>query len=291
MAELSQQDILLTGKIIAASREIESRMAACGATGNGLREKTESLAGKPPPEAVKLSIYVGNIRNRLAHESAGKVSEEEYALFEAASQTLLSELDKLAAGGKPAPAPAASPAEPVPEGSTAVPDGAAEPPAPAVPEVYRFRLWAWFPGAHILFALELLWHSLRGGWEYWALSAIELASLAGVWAAIFRWKLNWLLGVMLSLFALVWLIGIWDKLRRRDETRLGGAAWWPLVNLAYFVGCIGESFRPALFTAAAAMAVGWGGAIYFAVIGEWRGLLFCAVLSWLCGLAGGWFVG
>ena len=78
--------------MITLTRQIESRLVALGASGNGLREKSESLAGRFPPEVEKLLAFIGCIRNRIAHEDQAGISPEELQFFEEAVAAVLAEL-------------------------------------------------------------------------------------------------------------------------------------------------------------------------------------------------------
>ena len=42
------EKLLTTGRVIAAARQIETRLAECGASGSGLREKVQSLGPRLP---------------------------------------------------------------------------------------------------------------------------------------------------------------------------------------------------------------------------------------------------
>lgn len=122
------QEIEVAGKVITLTRQIESRLVALGASGNGLREKSESLAGRFPPEVEKLLAFIGCIRNRIAHEDQAGISPEELQFFEEAVAAVLAELKlpgetTAESSGTPAatlppPPPAPSPAPVSPPEST-----------------------------------------------------------------------------------------------------------------------------------------------------------------------------
>lgn len=88
----NSQEIEVAGKVITLTRQIESRLVALGASGNGLREKSESLTGKFPREVEKLLAFIGCIRNRIAHEDQPGISPEELQFFEEAVAAVLEEL-------------------------------------------------------------------------------------------------------------------------------------------------------------------------------------------------------
>ena len=122
------QEIEVAGKVITLTRQIESRLVALGASGNGLREKSESLAGRFPPEVEKLLAFIGCIRNRIAHEDQAGISPEELQFFEEAVAAVLAELklpgettaepSGTPAATLPPPPPAPSPAPVSPPEST-----------------------------------------------------------------------------------------------------------------------------------------------------------------------------
>lgn len=293
MSEPSEHDLLLTGRIIAATREIESRMVECGASGNGLREKTESLAGKLPPEAVKLSIFIGNVRNRLAHETDSRVSDDEAALFDEAVRMLLHELDRLAGNSRVDSGPDAAavvvppPQSPVPE--TILPErlpAAERSEAPEAdspvesesPPALGFA--AWIPVLHLAFAGELLLRSIRLGWEYAALLIGECAMLALLSYAVY-FKIEWMMGVAGSLLVAIYLYGVFDAFRRRADypgtVKLGLI---PLVNLVYFMIRLIAAFQIVPFLGGVTILSCWGTAIYFGCMHEWLAMLIFAGISW-----------
>ena len=275
-----EQNFLITGKIISLTREVESRMAECGASGNGLREKAESLGSKLPPEAVKLSIYIGNIRNKLAHESTPQISDAELALFEESAQTLLDFLDRLKT-----PSPA-SPAEKFPAPQKTAETTAAEAPA-APPPRFQTNHFAFLPLGHLLFGAELFWRSFCRGWEYLILLAAELFALFAISYTSWNRTLNAWFGAGIALLVFCWLISIWDKLRRSDISLCGKLALFPLSNAAYFSVCLWENFVPFYFIAALVIYGSMAGGIHFLLQHEWQFAAICGGISYLVSIITG----
>ncbi|MBO5309187.1 MAG: hypothetical protein J6C40_14405 [Lentisphaeria bacterium] len=272
MMNSDEQNLLQTGKIISATREIESLMAECGAVGNGLREKTESLAGKLPPEAVKLSVYIGSIRNKLAHESEPQISQEEFQLFDAAAETLLQILEELK---NPAVIPPQETAEYIEE---------EEDETEETPVFFKTRIAGFIPLAHLVFGGELLWRSFCRGWEYLALLLAEFLGLASVIYSLWNRAFGAWFGAGTALLVFCWLISIWDKLRRADGTLPGKLALFPLANTVYFAVCLWENFVLFYFIAALALFGCMGGGICFLLSREWVIAAVCGALSYLVSL-------
>ena len=90
-----EEQLLTTGRVIDATRKIESKLVACGAVGSGLREKAESLGDRLPAEAARLIRFIGSVRNRFAHESGARLRPAELELFEEAAGSVLAALDNL----------------------------------------------------------------------------------------------------------------------------------------------------------------------------------------------------
>lgn len=271
----NEQNLLQTGKIISRTRDIESRMAECGAVGNGLREKTESLAGKLPPEAVKLSIYIGSIRNKLAHESNPHISEEEFQLFDAAAETLMQTLDELKKPAVSAPV--------LPQEETSETEEEPE----EIPVHFKTHLAAFFPVVHLLFGGELLWRSFCRGWEYLFLLLADLLGIGAAALCLWRQSLGAWFGAGIALLVFCWLISIWDKLRRSDMTVCGKLALFPLANTAYFAVCLWQNFSLFFFTAAVAILGCMAGGIRFLFAGEWRIAAVCSGLSFAASVVAG----
>lgn len=201
----NSQEIEVAGKVITLTRQIESRLVALGASGNGLREKTESLAGKFPREVEKLLAFIGCIRNRIAHEDQPGISPEELQFFEEAVAAVLEEL-KLpgetaaeSAGtpaatlppppppSAPAPAPVSPPAPAVsatPEKPAARPNSPRSRAAssqPAVPPPSRPELVPSLAGRipllHLAYAVELAYTALRPTRRPLFLALLEVGSV------------------------------------------------------------------------------------------------------------------
>ena len=271
-----EQDFLLTGKIISMTREIESRMADCGATGNGLREKTESLGSKLPPEAVKLSIYIGNIRNKLAHESDPHVSAEEFELFEEAARMLLEFLGRLHEAQNPAP---------VKEDKTEIEKEIRNGKSPSA--AFKTRIFAFLPLAHLGFGGELFWNSFCRAWEYLLLFVTDLLAVFAIGYSVWHGTFGAYFGAGAALFVFCWLISIWDKFRRSDRTLYGRLALFPLTNIVYLAVCLWENFVPFYFIAALAVFGCMAGGIYFLILREWHIAAICAGMSYLVSVIAG----
>ena len=200
----NSQEIEVAGKVITLTRQIESRLVALGASGNGLREKSESLAGKFPREVEKLLAYIGCIRNRIAHEDQPGISPEELQFFEEAVAAVLEELKlpgKTAAesAGTPAatlplppPAPAPAPVPPPESTGSATPEKPAARPSssqskatapsqpavapPARPELVP-SLAGRIPLLHLAYAVELAYTALRPARRPLFLALLEVGSV------------------------------------------------------------------------------------------------------------------
>ena len=109
-----EAQLLTTGRVIAAARKIESKLVECGGSGDGMREKVESLGSRIPPETVQLINHIGGVRNRFAHESDAALRPDELKLFEEAVDAVLEDLDELASAPPPPPRPAGKKAVPKP---------------------------------------------------------------------------------------------------------------------------------------------------------------------------------
>ena len=117
--------VRIVGRIVSTTGAIEQALGALGATGNGLREKVDSLGPALPTEAKRLAILIGNVRNRAAHDPDAEISPDEIALFEVAAEEFLALLNPPAppapAERRPQPEPAAAPTA-KPEQRSAAPD-------------------------------------------------------------------------------------------------------------------------------------------------------------------------
>ncbi len=195
------QEIEVAGKVITLTRQIESRLVALGASGNGLREKSESLAGKFPREVEKLLAFIGCIRNRIAHEDQPGISPEELQFFEEAVAAVLEELKlpgetAAESAGTPAatlppppppPAPVTPPestgsATPVkPAARTSSPRSRAASSQPAVPPPSRPELVPLLAGRipllHLAYAVELAYTALRPARRPLFLALLEVGSV------------------------------------------------------------------------------------------------------------------
>ena len=198
----NSQEIEVAGKVITLTRQIESRLVALGASGNGLREKSESLAGKFPREVEKLLAFIGCIRNRIAHEDQPGISPEELQFFEEAVAAVLEELKlpgetAAESAGTPAatlppppppPAPvtppestgSATPVKPAarpssPQSKATAPSQPAVAP-PARPELVP-SLAGRIPLLHLTYAVELAYTALRPARRPLFLALLEVGSV------------------------------------------------------------------------------------------------------------------
>lgn len=55
---------------IKSCKRLESRLAAMGAEGRGLHEKTSSIADRLPHQTVKQLRFIATVRNRIVHDEA-----------------------------------------------------------------------------------------------------------------------------------------------------------------------------------------------------------------------------
>lgn len=200
------QEIEVAGKVITLTRQIESRLVALGASGNGLREKSESLAGKFPREVEKLLAYIGCIRNRIAHEDQPGISPEELQFFEEAVAAVLEELKlpgetAAESAGTPAatqplppppPEPAPAPVPPPEPAVSATPEKPAARPSspqskatapsqpavapPARPELVP-SLAGRIPLLHLAYAVELAFTALRPARRPLFLALLEVGAV------------------------------------------------------------------------------------------------------------------
>ncbi len=198
----NSQEIEVAGKVITLTRQIESRLVALGASGNGLREKSESLAGKFPREVEKLLAFIGCIRNRIAHEDQPGISPEELQFFEEAVAAVLEELKlpgetAAESAGTPAatlppppppPAPvtppestgSATPVKPAarpssPQSKATAPSQPAVAP-PARPELVP-SLAGRIPLLHLAYAVELAYTALRPARRPLFLALLEVGAV------------------------------------------------------------------------------------------------------------------
>ncbi len=192
--------ILLTGKVVSMTGRIEARLAECGAIGNGLHEKVESIKSQLDPEAIQLLDYIGFIRNRFAHDPNTQISEEEFALFENSVNMVMLELNtkfpRLTN-------PISPPSTPV-ENHTEIPNN--EKPI-STSECGWLVLAGRIPILHLAYAVSLFWKAISD-------ALCELALLMGALLSILIvafgiWKLDpCILGLGLALLVLDYAIGI-----------------------------------------------------------------------------------
>ncbi len=273
-----EAQLLATGRIIAATRNIESKLVECGASGSGLREKTESLGSRLPVETVRLINHIGTVRNRVAHENNVELRDDELELFEEASATVLTELEKLlpepkkAVRKKPAApkSPTDEPAEP--ETTTKTPAEKALPP-------WNSPMWAYFPGVHLAYAFLTGWSAFGAGQLYLLLLLAELLSLTalGFAAALPSVPLAITGG---SLFVAIWLCGAFLGWRGRAEYKLGFCLF-PLLNLFWFIRKVIDFIDPARLVISIAILGTWLAAIQLAASGEFPAAAIVGAISWI----------
>lgn len=90
-----EEQLLTTGRVIDATRKIESKLVACGAVGSGLREKA-GIARRPPARrSGPAHRFIAASATGFAHESGARLRPDELELFEEAAEAVLAELDSL----------------------------------------------------------------------------------------------------------------------------------------------------------------------------------------------------
>ena len=292
-----EEQLITTGRVIDATRRIESKLIECGATGSGLREKADSLGSALPAEAVRLIHFIGSIRNRIAHESDTTLRPDELELFEEAAQAVLDELDKLhssttsSAHLTPEPPPAPSPkpradnepsdpAEALPRKAKSRTAKSEEKDDPLLPP-WDSPLWTALPGLHLVYAFGAGWSAFGAGQLYLLLVLAELGALAalGFAAAFPSLPLAAAGGI---LFLAVYACGVWLGLRNPPEQ--GGRAWFcliPLANFLFFAKKIAAFIEPARLVISIAILGIWLAAIQLAIYGEFTAAGIAAMASWL----------
>lgn len=297
----NSQEIEVAGKVITLTRQIESRLVALGASGSGLREKTESLAGRLSPEVEKLLAFLGCIRNRIAHEDQARITPEELQFFEEAAAAVLEELgvpQETAAKPQP-PAPPAKPQSPAPpvkpqpaSAPAPVPPTPAEAPAENIPsetpvspaESAIPRQAGWIPLLHLVYALSLAGAALRPARRILFLGLLELGSIALCLFALFEGHL-YLAGLAGSVFLLSYA-GIFYEGWFRSAERMplpfflipGANLGWLLRELLRLTGWL------RLAAAFTILAV-WVVAILLALRREFSAAGVLALLSYLVSVA------
>jgi len=274
--------LLTTGRVIAAAREIETRLAECGASGNGLREKVASLGPRLPAETRNLINHIGGVRNRFAHESNAELRPDELELFEEAVEAVLEDLDELSAAPPPKPEKPKRKASPPPSPIEA-PD---DPELPLPP--WTSPMWAYLPGPHLVYAFLIAWNAFGAGQLYLLLLLAELGSLTalGFAAALSSLPLAIVGG---SLFTAIWLCGLVLALRNRTTGQGIGYSPVPLLNLVWFSQKIIVHTDPARLVVAGAILGIWLAAIQLAVSGEYAAAIIIGLMSWIGALADAWF--
>lgn len=278
--------LLTTGRVIAAARKIETRLAECGATGSGMREKVESLGPRLPAETRNLINHIGGVRNRFAHESGADLRADELELFEEAVEAVLEDLDELSAAPPPKPERPRRKTSPPPSPDDVPVDTPDDPEKPLPP--WTSPMWAYLPGPHLVYAFLTAWNAFGAGQLYLLLLLAELGSLTalGFAAALSSPPLAIAGG---SLFAAIWLCGLVLGLRRRTAEQGVGFSPVPLLNLVWFSQKIIVHTDPARLVVAGAILGIWLAAIQLAVSGEYAAALLIGLMSWIGALADSFF--
>lgn len=275
-----EEKLLTTGRVIAAARQIETRLAECGASGSGLREKVESLGPRLPAETRNLINHIGGVRNRFAHESGAELRADELELFEEAVEAVLEDLDELAAEPRPETEK--------PKRKTAPAPFPAAPPDPEKPlPPWSSPMWAYLPGPHLVYAFLSAWNAFGAGQLYLLLLLAELLSLTvlGFAAALSSLPLAVVGG---SLFAVIWLCGLLLGLRSRTAEEGVGLSPVPLLNLVWFFQKIIGHADPARLVVAGAILGIWLAAVQLAVSGEYAAAAIVGLMSWIGAFADSW---
>ncbi len=256
------EQIELTGRIVTLAGGVEARLTECGGRGVGLREKSEALGERIPPEVGRLLAFIGNLRNRVAHEPGASVSAEEFELFQEAVATVQEELDRLFPRLGTASSPAGSP-------------------SPRNMDEEWFRTAGRIPGLHLIFACKLAADALRPGWQMLLVALVEAGGLAmagwGIYCRIFE-----LAGFGGSLAMCAWAVGICDGWRQRQA----GSHFplfiilIPILNFVYLAYRMARQLRWFLLAEAAVILVVWGAAIQMALAQEFPMAGILALLSY-----------
>lgn len=305
----NSQEIEVAGKVITLTRQIESRLVALGASGNGLREKSESLAGKFPREVEKLLAFIGCIRNRIAHEDQPGISPEELQFFEEAVAAVLEELKlpgetAAESAGTPAatlppPPPPPAPVTPPESTGSATPvkpaarpsspqSKATAPSQPAVPPPSRPELVPLLAGRipllHLAYAVELAYTALRPARRPLFLALLEVGSVILAVFALLD-GIYYLAGLAGSIFLLSYAAILYEGWFRSTE-RLplafflipGANLLWVLRELLRLTGWL------RLAAAFTILAV-WMVAIFLVLRREFLAAGILALLSYLVSVA------
>lgn len=305
----NSQEIEVAGKVITLTRQIESRLVALGASGSGLREKTESLAGRLSPEVEKLLAFLGCIRNRIAHEDQPGISPEELQFFEEAVAAVLEELKlpgetAAESAGTPAatlpppppppapvtppePAVSATPVKPAarpssPQSKATAPSQPAVAP-PARPELVP-SLAGRIPLLHLAYAVELAYTALRPARRPLFLALLEVGAVVLAVFALLD-GIYYLAGLAGSIFLLSYAAILYEGWFRSTE-RLplafflipGANLLWVLRELLRLTGW----FR--LAAAFTILAV-WMVALFLVLRREFLAAGILALLSYLVSVA------
>lgn len=280
-----EEQLLTTGRVIDATRKIESKLVACGATGSGLREKAESLGERLPDEAARLIRFIGSVRNRVAHESSAMLRPDELALFEEATQAVLTELDKFSppepsTGTPPAallkttPPPTASEGDGIGD-ETHEEVGTKTNPSAILPP-WNSPIWSALPGLHLVYAFRAGWNAFGAGQLFLLLSIVELLGFVLLgFAAGYRSPLLAAGGG--ALCVAVYLCGLWLGLR---EKKGFGLYLVPVANLVWFFRRITTCLEPTQLIVATAILGIWLAAIRLLLEEEFIASGITAMISW-----------
>ena len=281
-----EEQLLTTGRVIDATRKIESTLVACGAVGSGLREKAESLGDRLPAEAARLIRFIGSVRNRFAHESGARLRPDELELFEEAAEAVLAELDSLPEPVPPEKKPSAARRKTV--RTPAVPEveddggGENDEDAGALPETavalppWDSPIWTALPGLHLVYAFRAGWNAFGAGQLYLLLILAELIAFVLLGFAAVRGSMPLAAAGGVLGFA-VYVCGLWLGLREKSGP---GLYLVPAVNLAWFFRKVAACIEPARLIVAAAILGIWLAAVQLLLYGEFAAAGIAALVSW-----------
>lgn len=275
-------DIAKTGRVIAVAGSLETLLELHGARGTGLREKTESLRDKLPPEALELSRRVGMVRNRVAHDPETSLSDAELLEYEETARRFARmiewpdlaeaspppERDRLPDDAADKEAKEAKEAKPEPVSVSAEPEVPPRPPAlraekrsSRFPRAFR----AFIPGVHLLVLARELLRSLLPGWWYWILFfTLPLGGAVGWYGWCNRSTLpTYWPWVAAGWLATGWLGSVVTAFsEKKEHPYLVKMACLPVIHFLYLFARIIQSIRYGLFLAALTGLAAQGAAVF-----------------------------
>ncbi|MDR0933459.1 MAG: hypothetical protein LBM70_10655 [Victivallales bacterium] len=246
------EQLLITGRVINATRKIESKLEECGASGSGLREKTDSLKSDLSDEIKRLIRVIGNTRNRVAHENGATLRSDDLAFFEKAVNSVLAELDELAEVQK----------------------------SRAKHLQTNILLTAVLPGVHLLYLCRAVWVVFRAGKLYLGLFVAELATLILLGFAIANssYQLMAAWGIQ---FLEIYLYGCYLGVKKTPKGRRFGIFLFPGLNLIWFVQKVIACTQWSRFWVLMSLSGLYLVAIKFCIDGEYIAAGITAMVSWL----------